>query len=486
MARRIWLFGLILIIPLIGLAVAEGIQAHFNSEFRAILIEEFPNAEPSAISQINVNQLCQENTPELEEFCNINRNLDYMSAGAMAAMIIGMALLLFIRLAGSAARNNRMLLLLLFKPGLYITALILICLILIHASVAIGAIYYGESMLLGRIHVGIIAVIALGALGGTFIMARNVFSLVRKAQIFVIGTNLSRKEAPELWGRVEQLADRIGALRPQNIVLGLDPNFFVTEANVTCLNEQLAGRTLYCSLPLSRILSTNELTAIIGHELGHFKGLDTRFSGSFYPIYRGTASAISSLEATGKDSAAAIALLPAIVIFSYFLECFSIAESQISRNRELAADKEGAVVTNKVTFATALVKIHAFSGIWNNLHDAATKALEEGKAFINISKTYAETVAIATGPEILTGIDENHLSHPTDSHPRLGTRLESLGVTMDAISKSSLDTNPVDAAINLIPIYEQKEEELSQVFQVLLAKQNGIDLEETLGDNTLR
>src|SRR5205809_564639 len=185
---------------------------------------------------------------------------------------------------------------------------------MIHGALAIGAIYYGESALVGRIHIGIIAAIGLGALGGVVVIARNVFSLVRRAQTFVIGVAVSRSEAPQLWNRVEEIAQRLGALHPRSIVVGLDPNFFVTEATVICLSGEPSGRTLYCSLPLCRILSTGEFSAVVGHELGHFKGLDTKFSQSFYPIYRGTASSIASLQETGGEGSASIALLPAVAI----------------------------------------------------------------------------------------------------------------------------------------------------------------------------
>jgi hypothetical protein len=70
-----------------------------------------------------------------------------MRAAALWAGGIGLALLLGIRLAGSAARTNRQLLLSLFKSGLYLTATILLGLILVHAAIAIAAIYYGESAL---------------------------------------------------------------------------------------------------------------------------------------------------------------------------------------------------------------------------------------------------------------------------------------------------------------------------------------------------
>ena len=165
-----------------------------------------------------------------------------------------------------------------------------------HGKAAQNHFYYGESALIGRIHVGIIAAIGLGALGGIVVIARSTFSVVQKAETFVIGTSVPRTQAPELWSKVEQVAQQMGALRPQNVVLGLDPNFFVTEADVVCISGRLSGRTLYCSLPLSRILTEHEFFAIIGHELGHFKGQDTKFSERFYPTYRGTASSIASLQ----------------------------------------------------------------------------------------------------------------------------------------------------------------------------------------------
>jgi len=43
-----------------------------------------------------------------------------------------------------------------------------------------------------------------------------------------------------------------------------------------------------------------EFTAIVGHELGHFRGEDTAMSQQFYPIYRGTTAAIEGLAASGE------------------------------------------------------------------------------------------------------------------------------------------------------------------------------------------
>jgi Zn-dependent protease with chaperone function len=110
---------------------------------------------------------------------------------------------------------------------------------------------------------------------------------------------------PQLWSFVREIASHLGATPPSNIVIGLAPNFYVTSADVTVYPERRKqlNETLYLSLPLMRILSRQELTAVIGHELGHFKGDDTKFSLKFYPIYAGTTQALAALESRAEDGA---------------------------------------------------------------------------------------------------------------------------------------------------------------------------------------
>jgi Zn-dependent protease with chaperone function len=279
-----------------------------------------------------------------------------------------------------------------------------------------------------------------------------------------------------LWSHIDSVAEKIGALHPEHIVVGLDPNFFVTEAEVVCLDGQLSGRTLYCSLPLCRILSVEEVAAVVGHELGHFKGLDTAFSQRFYPIYRGTATSIASLQEAGGEGARLIALLPAIVILTYFLECFSIAENRIGRKRELEADRQGAAVVSAKSMASALVKVHAFSGLWVELQRVVVKTLEEGKSFTNASKTYAEVALECATPSVLDGIAETHLSHPTDSHPPLSDRLTALNLTMENVANLALEVQPTQSAIALLSNSEQIEEEISAAYQAIMARRHNIDL----------
>jgi Zn-dependent protease with chaperone function len=471
MVNRAWLFGLVLMVPLIGLAVSEAIQARLNTQLRATLRTQHPEADPAALATITLDRVLRDDPSELGALRGTYRNLNLLSVAAVAAGGVGLLLLVGIHLAGRAARTSRELLLHVFKPGLYLTAVLLIVLVLVHAAIAMAALYYGESFLIERIHAKLILLIGIGALLGAVAMARSVFTLVRKAQTFVVGQPVTRQQAPVFWEAVETLAQRVGALAPEHVVVGLDPNFFVTEADVVCLTGKLSGRTLFCSLPLCRILSREEFSAVIGHELGHYKGRDTQFSEKFFPIYRGTTTAVASLQAAGGGGARAIALLPAMAVLRYFLESFSVAESGISRIRELAADQAGVAVTSAATAATALVKAHAFGGAWEAIQNGAVNALREGKALINASKTYAELVSANAKPEVLNGIAETHLSHHTDSHPPLAVRLEALGKSLEEVSVAALDVHPAQAALGLFPGAEETEQNLSETYQAILARQ---------------
>ena len=465
--HRLTLFGLLLAVPLVSFGVSEGIQAYLNARIQSAFRGHYRAVAEEALAGITLDWICEEFADRLPEACEMNNHLNLISVGALGAAATGVGLVFLIGAAGYLARNSRALLVLFFTPLVYLTAVTVVVLIAVHAGLAMGVLYYGPAVLFGRVHGGIISGIALGALAGVFVIARAMFSLIRRASVSVIGKTLTREQAPRLWSEVDALTQRLGALAPDHVVVGLDPAFFVTEAQVNCLSGRLRGRTLYCALPLSRILNRQELAAIIGHELAHFKGQDTKFSGQFYPIYRGTLAALAGLEEAAEHWMS-IALIPAYVVLEYLLECFALAEKRLSRERELVADRAGAIVTTPHVMATALVKLHAFTGAWEGVKQAAAESLRQGLALVNLSKVYASTVLQMATPEALEGLAEVQLNHPTDSHPSLWVRLRSLGVELEEVAADALEVPGGKAAITLVPKASRLEEEMSKVYQVLM------------------
>jgi len=470
MVRRRWLFGLILTVPLVGLLVSQGIQAYSNSQLRSALRQNAPDANPDLIAGATLSNLCAvDSSVELAELCSHHANIVLLGTTSVWTAVAGITMVALIWLAGVVTRSDRRLLVVVFRPGLYITAIVVVGLVVVHAGIAMAAIYFGESAVSNRIHAGIILAIGLGAALGVWSVARSILGIFKNVSTTVVGLRVGWQQAPQLWKCITELASRLGSTAPQHIVLGLDPNFFVTEADVVCLDGRLTGRTLYCSLPLCRILSKPEFLSIIGHELGHFRGEDTKFSQHFYPIYRGTSDSIAALQQAGGEGAGAIGLLPAIAVFSYFLESFAVAENHISREREFEADRAGVSVTSAKSMASALVKVHAFSHVWSSVAEAAAAQIAQGQVYVNVSNLYSDVVVDVASERNLTGITEVQVPHPTDSHPPLSARLDALKLAIKDVTSDALAVAPDHPAIDLMSDFQPMEERLTAAFNELLA-----------------
>ena len=384
-------------VPAIAFGVAHGVLNNFDSKWRAevqteiekvqIPPESDAGAHDEALRSVEEMRILQA-TP-LTEICSSPKlsvvwtgcvdveAVNFMNTGAIVAAALGIGLMLLIGLAGALSRSSRSLLLVLFRPGLYLTILALSGIIFLHAVLAMGAIYYGEGELLGRIHYGIMLAIGLGALTGTAAMIGSAFSAVKRATTTVVGKKLDLGKAHPLGEFLQDLTTKVGTSMPDNVVVRLTPNFFVTEANVRCLDGVLNGRTLYLSLPLSRMLTRSEMASVLGHELGHYKGRDTAFSRKFYPIYRGTAQSPLPLRQTSETERKELPM-PAVWTLSYFYNCFASAESKLGRERELHADAIAAQVTSGRTIGIALLKVCAFAPLWNEVYGPMREAIAEG------------------------------------------------------------------------------------------------------------
>lgn len=482
-----WLVGA----PIASYFVANSVEEHYNTQLRAVVAKEAAASEQQNIySKITLSEVCAQ--PEIRNdmsgACEDSDRLGAMKSTSI--WISGLALILIagIKFAGIISRKNRLVLLWLFSPGLYLTIFATSILVLANAALLIGAIWYGETVFIGRIHVGVIVALGAGALVGVGAMLKASFAVFERVSSRELGKNASQKEAPQLWRYVKEIAKKVGATPPQNIIVGFNPNFYVTESSVKCLDGTLEGRSLYLSLPLCRILTKDELSAVIAHEMGHFIGQDTKFSLRFYPIYRSASDALMNLEpevlaAQGKGGSGAMmfAIMPVRVILGYFLEAFSVAESTIGRTRELQADKVGVKVANATTVATALVKIHAFAPYWRGVEDYMRKLISKGEVLVNASSFFGEYLRDNSKTGDFDGLDEVKISHPTDSHPPLSVRLAALGTTLAEVAKVAIQVQPGAAAISLIDRYEEIEKVLSDVTQELIMKTGEAMLPADLG-----
>ncbi len=187
---------------------------------------------------------------------------------------------------------------------------------IIQGAILTYAAYIGESYAIGRVHIVIIGAVALGALAGGVSLIGVAFSFGKKLKMEVFGKVLGPDKAPGLHAYVQGLAEKLGAQPPRNIIVGLEPTFYVTNSDIHIpgQNEGVAGETLFISAPLARVFSQDEFASVIGHELGHFRGEDTVYSMKFAPVYAGLGQSIGALASDEEGGAAGLAKLPALSI----------------------------------------------------------------------------------------------------------------------------------------------------------------------------
>jgi Zn-dependent protease with chaperone function len=281
-------------------------------------------------------------------------------------------------------------------------------------------------------------------LGGLFALWRSGAILLKQIPLEFterMCREVAPAEAPELWQAVHKAAERLHTPPPDRILIGLQLNFYVTELAVKHGSGRAEGKTLYLSLPLMKRLAADEVTAIIGHELGHFIGEDTKITREFYPLRFKVRATMLAMAGSGWVG------WPSFQFLNYFAWCFGETEQATSRKRELLADQKAAELTTPQTAAHALIRFQvaaeAFQrGLKDSLQDKSLNLLDLPLQAIIQEK-------LAPEPAFWTQLFEKKLPHPLDSHPSLQVRLEALGQTVDVQSAQAI------ALASLPSAYEQ-------------------------------
>jgi Zn-dependent protease with chaperone function len=449
-------------IPVFGWAVGAAWAANLEGDYFEAAMRAVTNPLPLSEVCLRANL-----RGALASMCETYWNLRLLRIGAIASGAGALALVTLVSLTAQLCGGDQRRLARIFAIEVRLVVAATCVLILAQGAILTYAAY----VIAGRLP-WFVGAIGLGALVGAFRMIRTAVKLSPRLKVFTIAQEMPRSSQPRLWAFVDDVASRISARVPTNIVVGVHPTFYATAADVqlTGTTTVLRNETMHLSAPLLRVLSTAELAAIVGHELGHFKGSDTEYTLRFVPIYRGIQEALGALGTARGLSA--LSLLPARAMLRYCLVEFASAQRAISRLREIAADKSGAAASSPTALIAALIKIAVSALLWPNLDRVAASMLNEGRMFTNISAALEREVRRVAGEvdkkRLLADVVGSHQAHPTDTHPTLEARADALDVPLAAFDV--VLGLPAEPAIHLLDDTEAIETALTdQLAQALLA-----------------
>jgi heat shock protein HtpX len=219
--------------------------------------------------------------------------------------------------------------------------------------------------LLGLLYVVFVA--ALVALGVRAVAVLLIAGVLLLAQYFLSdrialyamgGREVSPQEAPELHGLIDRLSALADMPKPRVAIAQSDvPNAFATGRNqskaVVCVTTGLLRR-----------LEPHELEGVLAHELSHVAHRDVAVMtiASFLGIVAGLMTRVALYTGLGGRRANGQGGLPIgliVMLVSVLVYAISFLLTRaLSRYRELAADRAGALLTQRPSaLASALVKI---------------------------------------------------------------------------------------------------------------------------------
>jgi heat shock protein HtpX len=227
------------------------------------------------------------------------------------------------------------------------------------------------------------------------------------------GHEVTPKQEPELHAIIDRLCALADMPKPRVAVADTDlPNAFATGRS--------PARAVVCvTTGIMRRLDRAELEAVLSHELSHIAHRDVTVMtvASFVAVLAGfltrtllwSGGGISG-GGRGRNDTSVAFLVLAVLVISVVVYCLSyILIRTLSRYRELAADRAGALLTGQPSvLASALTKI---SG---DLGRIPTRDLRQAEAF----NSFFFAPAIAPGFS---------LSSVFATHPSIEARLDQLG-----------------------------------------------------------
>ena len=314
---------------------------------------------------------------------------------------------------------------LVFRVGTFLLwPLILLGILALCGLVAWGAVESGRYLVL---------LYLLPILGiGCYICLQAAILTLRSRGSADLATIASPSEHPGLWALAEQSADAVGAAPPDNIIVGMSANFYVTESPILLFGQSavVKGRTLYVSAPLLRLMSEMEIKAVLAHEFAHFTGRDTTYSTQIAPVYASLTNGISAIKSEMSWGLKGLVLALPLVIATSYHWLFRILDSAISRRRELRCDEIASQVFGKDHIGAGLIKVVGYGTLLSeNIDGHFITLLNENRTYRNYPEWFTQFIADESVYSRVSGIVSylaNAKTQSSDSHPALSERLKAL------------------------------------------------------------
>lgn len=301
-----------------------------------------------------------------------------------------------------------------------------------------------------------------GSVAIAFISSSLLLLLIKKKIIFAIafaiwtfiralwvrfepptGRTLERQQAPILFDVIDELTQKLNALKIHQVIVRNNFNAAVVQSPKLGIFGKNKN-TLILGLPLMLALSPEAMKSVLAHEFGHLSGNHSRFSGWIYRIRFSWQRIMHALEATDSFGAGLMRKF-----FDWYAPKFSAYSFALARRNEYDADNVAVELTSKSTAAQALVAVHAKADYLEEQYwtpyfkQADTQPSPNELPYKGLAEFLKKS--ILSHSELEANIQEalKVQTHYADTHPALQDRLDAIGTQVTELE--NYDTSSAEA-----------------------------------------
>ena len=374
-----------------------------------------------------LSKACEATAEEDREFhdkvCRPNSmywHFHWADRAALWTLALGAALLAAALVLGALAFANRGLRYASFVAGWRLMTVSSAVEVVLQSAMLVWLSFWLTAYFWQSYYVKLIAIAGIAAAAAVFYAIYTLFKKL-PSDNEIEGEVVAEADAPRLWERIRQLATRVKTAPPDQIVAGIDTNFFVTEAPCQVGGRTLDGRTLFVSIPLLRVLDQSEADAVLAHELAHLGGGDTRSSAALGPKLQ------QFDQYTWKMRGGGLTIVAHYLLRLYRM-IFAFALARDSREREYKADRVSAGLTAPGAIVQSLIKISAYASYRNDVERKLFEQNRQHDGALGIAGFVAAGLPpYANSEAFIETMKTADVPHPYDTHPPLLERMRNVG-----------------------------------------------------------
>ncbi len=369
------------------------------------------------------------------ELCSDFQQFEWMRLAAFVSLALGVASVALALGCSALSFVSRGTQYLSFLVGLHTLRVACSLQTLLQGGLAVALSFWMTAVWFERYSVKLVLVIGVLAVLAVFLVVASIFRKVG-GPLEVEGVLLREQEAPALWEHIRGMCKRLGTEPPQQIVAGIDDNFFVTEGEVLAGGHRLRGRTLYVSLSLVRTMERSEADAVLAHEMAHFSGGDTAHSKKLVPLMHRCGAYLDALRSGGLS-------IGIYWFMRFYFALFQVSLGRTKRQREFRADAVAAEITSASDIARALVKVGAYSSYRGRVEESLFAKSDQHQHLGIPARVVGEFRSYVDSPRLADDLQADKFPHPFDTHPSLRARIDAVGARVSEADYPALLSEPV-------------------------------------------